>query len=124
VGAIPGIFLIAILIPDRGPPPPSPPGATDIFDGTYVGVEARLTADRHLSGTCSSWSPPRSLTISQGSVRAYLADSTGEGPVSADGEVKMPVGGNLLTLQIDRLGIARGQFDTRYCTYRVVWQKE
>jgi hypothetical protein len=122
LAVIPGLIAWRIFWLDPGPPGPAPHGATNAFDGTYLGVEERVIDERGFLRRCSSGGPPRPFTISDGI--AGIAGYGVEGEVSADGRIRITDGSSLYVLHVDRRGTVEGTAETRYCTYHVMWKKE
>jgi hypothetical protein len=120
------ISLIAIILwvgPRERPPTPAAV-ATDLFDGTYSAVEARLVSEPSFFRHCDPRRLPSPLTIAGGIAELSWEGRTYEGQVERDGRLKIAFDQTLLSLQVDRHGTIQGQSDTRACTYHLVWKKE
>jgi hypothetical protein len=125
-GLLSAISLIAIIlwVGPRGRSPAPSAVATDIFDGVYQAVEARLTTEPSVFKHCDSGRLPGPLTISGGIAQLSWEGRAYEGQVERDGRLKIAFDRTLLSLQVDRHGTVQGQSDTRACTYHLVWKKE
>jgi hypothetical protein len=118
-------------------PAQAPAPTTTAFDGTYAGVSRTLLPIDSGSTRCMQDDQPGPLTITGGvarynGLRPGRVLSTCDGSVNAQGVLVMhcPYGARL-DAQIDGRGTVTGRTTffvfvrrDRYCSYRMVWQKE
>ena len=114
----------------------SPPPATAIFDGTYIGVSAENNSTGNtLAGgrarsqgyagarACRDFRAPARLTITGGHAQVRWGDRMLEGSVAPDGSLTMATGyGQKFDGRIDGPQI-KGQL-VGYCAYSLTWRKQ
>jgi hypothetical protein len=124
-GLLSMIALIGIILWVGARRPPAVPLAvTDIFDGTYSAMEARLITEPSFFRHCYPVRLPGPVTISGGLAQLSWEGGAAEGQIESDGRLKIATGTALLSLQVDRRGTIQGQWQTRACIYHLVWKKE